>query len=67
VALVMLVAGVCGVYFGLTSAWQIPVESAQAVAGVVSYPADNPFYMYHIQSWTLLHQVPAAVLACGVS
>ncbi|HVC97587.1 MAG TPA: hypothetical protein VND64_28150 [Pirellulales bacterium] len=67
VALVMLVAGVCGVYFGLTSAWQIPVESAQAVAGVVSYPADNPFYMYHIQSWTLLHQVPAAALACGLS
>ncbi len=63
----VLVAGVCGVYFGLTSAWQIPVESAQAVAGVVSYPADNPFYMYHIQSWTLLHQVPAAALACGLS
>jgi len=66
-ALVMLVAGVCGLYFGLTSGWQIPVESAQAVAGIVSYPADNPFYTYHIQSWTLLHQVPAAALACGLS
>jgi hypothetical protein len=67
VALVMLVAGVCGVFFGLTSGWQIPVESAQALAGVVNYPADNPFYMYHVQSWTLLHQVPAALLACGLS
>jgi len=66
VALVVLVAGVCGVYFGLTSAWQIPVESAQVVAGIVSYPADNPFFMYHIQSWTLLHQLPAAALACGL-
>ncbi len=65
--LVLLVSGVCGLYFGLTSGWQIAVESAQAVAGVVSYPADNPFYMYHVKSWTLLHQLPAALLACGGS
>lgn len=64
---VMLVAAVCGVYFGLMSGWQIAVESAQVVAGTVSYPADNPFYMYHIQSWTLLHQVPALLLKCGWS
>lgn len=67
VGLVLLVSGVCGLYFGLTSGWQIAVESAQAVAGVVSYPADNPFYMYHVKSWTLLHQLPAALLACGCS
>lgn len=67
IGLVLFVSGVCGLYFGLTSGWQIAVESAQAVAGVVSYPADNPFYMYHVKSWTLLHQIPAALLACGWS
>ncbi|HJT35702.1 MAG TPA: hypothetical protein VJ783_26980 [Pirellulales bacterium] len=67
IGLVLFVSGICGLYFGLTSGWQIAVESAQAVAGVVSYPADNPFYMYHVKSWTLLHQIPAALLALGCS
>jgi len=67
VASVLFVGAVCGLYFGLTCGWQIAVESAQVVAGVVEYPANNPFYMYHIKAWTLLHQLPALLLACGVS
>lgn len=67
IGLVLLLSGICGVYFGVTSGWQIAVESAQAVAGVVAYPPDNPFYMYHVKSWTLLHQIPAALLAGGCS
>ncbi len=67
VALVLFVGAVCGLHFGLTAGWQIAVESAQVVAGIVKYPADNPFYMYHVKSWTLLHQIPALLLACGVS
>lgn len=64
---VVLVAVVCGIYFGLTCGWQIAVESAQAVAGLVEYPPDNPFYVYHVKSWTLLHQIPAVLLRCGMS
>jgi hypothetical protein len=66
-ASVVLVSVFCGLYFGMTCGWQIAVESAQAVAGLVDYPPENPFYMYHVKSWTLLHQVPAVLLRCGVS
>jgi hypothetical protein len=64
---VMAFAGLCGIYFGLTTTWQIAVESAQVLAGVVTYPDDNPFYMYHVKSWTLLHQIPALLLSVGLS
>ncbi len=63
----MLFSGLAGFFLALASEWQIAVESAQAVAGAVAYQADNPFYMYHLKSWTLLHQLPAALLACGAS
>lgn len=63
---VLFFSGLCGLLLGLHCGWQIAVESAQAVAGIAAYPADNPFYMYHIKSWTLLHQVPAALLLCGM-
>jgi hypothetical protein len=66
-AAILFVGAVCGIYFGLTCGWQIAVESAQAVAGVVEYPRGNPFYIYHVKSWTLLHQIPALLLKCGVS
>jgi hypothetical protein len=66
-ALVLFVGAVCGVCYGLNANWQIAVESAQVLAGTVEYPVDNPFYMYHIKSWTLLHQIPALLLAGGMS
>lgn len=63
---VLFFSGLCGLLLGLACGWQIAVESAQAVAGLASYPADNPFYMYHLKSWTLLHQLPALLLLCGM-
>jgi hypothetical protein len=63
---VMFFSGLCGLFLGLDCGWQIAVESAQAVAGVASYPVDNPFYLYHIKTWTLLHQLPALLLFCGM-
>jgi len=48
-------------------AWQVAVESAQVLAGVVSYPAGNPFGLYHAKLWTLLHQALAPLLAAGVT
>jgi hypothetical protein len=66
-AWVALVSGLCGIVLGVQTGLQIPVESAQVLAGLVEYPADNPFFMYHIKSWTLLHQGSAALLAVGLS
>lgn len=52
-----------GVFWKAT--WQVCVESAQVLAGLVEYPADNPFYYYHLKLWTLLSQVPAVLLNIG--
>ncbi|MBI1900163.1 MAG: hypothetical protein HYS13_03475 [Planctomycetia bacterium] len=64
---VALIAGVIGAFMGTLPRLQSAVESAQVLAGIVEYPPDNPFYLYHIKSWTLLHQVPALLLQLGFS
>ena len=69
-ALVALVAsGALGFHLGYTRFpdWQIPVESAQVLAGLVVYPHETPFYVHHMKLWTLLHQVCAVFLKAGVS
>lgn len=68
----MPIAAVCwasvavGGFLGLQCGWQTAVESAQVLAGVVSYPAENPFFQYHVRTWTLLHQLPALGVVCGL-
>lgn len=47
--------------------WQVAVESAQVLAGVVQYPTETPFYMYHVKLWTLSTQIGAIFLAGGVT
>lgn len=47
--------------------WQVAVESAQVMAGLVEYPRSNPFYMYHSKLWTISHQAAAALLYVGLS
>ena len=47
--------------------WHVAVQTAQVVAGLVVYPADNPFYVYHTKLWTLLHQLTAPLLIGGLS
>jgi hypothetical protein len=47
--------------------WQVAVETAQVTAGIVEYPQGNPFYIYHLKLWTILHQVCALMLLAGVS
>lgn len=42
------------------------MESAQAVAHLVRYPAGNPFYLYHLKLWTILHQICALFLLAGI-
>lgn len=61
--------GLFGFILGSTiyATWQNAVESSQALAGIVSYPSDNIFYLYHVKAWTILHQIPALFLRAGVS
>lgn len=58
-----------GFWIGLTvfPTWQVAVETAQVVAGIVKYPSDNPFYIYHTKLWTVVHQIYAVLLLAGVS
>jgi len=67
--LVLAISGAIGFALGTTvfATWQVAVESAQVVAGIVKYPPDNPFYIYHRELWTVLHQICALFLRAGVS
>lgn len=47
--------------------WQVAVETAQVTAGIVEYPRGNPFYIYHLKLWTVLHHAAALLLGAGVS
>ncbi len=65
---VLAISGALGfvvVAFGYPD-WQVAVETAQVLAGIVHYPAGNPFYIYHLKLWTILHQVCAIALAAGI-
>lgn len=47
--------------------WQVAVETAQVLAGIVDYPPDSPFYIYHLRIWTVVHHVCAVLLLAGLS
>jgi len=47
--------------------WQVAVEGAQVLSGVVSYPPHNSFHIYHVKLWTILNQLLALPLALGSS
>jgi hypothetical protein len=66
-AFVLVFSGALGwhVGAGAFADWQVAVESAQVVAGLVEYPPGNPFYVYHTKLWTILHQVLALLLGAG--
>jgi hypothetical protein len=69
VVVVLTASGIGGVHAGMVTFpdWQVAVETAQVVAGIVHYPPGNPFYIYHLKLWTVLHQVCALLLFSGVS
>jgi hypothetical protein len=66
---VLLLSGILGFRVGMLGFpdWQVAVETAQVVAGLVPYPPDNIFYIYHTRLWTVLHQLLALGLRAGVS
>jgi hypothetical protein len=47
VTIVLIASGIGGFHAGMVTFpdWQVAVETAQVVAGVVQYPVDNPFYL----------------------
>lgn len=52
---------------GRRAVWQDPIESAQVLAGVVNYPTDNPFYIFHVKVWSIINQATALMLYLGLS
>ena len=66
---VLVVSGLIGLRIGLVGfpTWHICLETAQVVAGLVRYPADNPFYIYHTKLWSLVIQACAVLLKAGLS
>ncbi len=66
---VLAISGLVGFRIGLVGfpTWHICVETAQVVAGLVKYPPDNPFYIYHTKLWSLLIQTCAVLLKAGLS
>lgn len=66
---VLLIGGLLGFRIGMTGFpdWQVAVETAQVVAGLVQYPDGNPFFIYHTKLWTIVHQILAPLLWAGVS
>jgi len=69
VTLVLIASGIGGFHAGMVTFpdWQVAVETAQVIAGIVRYPVDNPFYLYHLKLWTILHQTCALLLQAGMS
>lgn len=65
---VWLASSVLGLLLGLGHAtWQFSVESGQVIAGLVTYPPSNPFYVYHLKLWTLVVQLSGLLLRAGMS
>lgn len=66
---VLVACGAIGAFLGAVwrPEWQDALEPAQVLAGLVSYPSDNPVYIYSTRTWTVLHQVPALLLSLGCS
>ena len=66
---VLILSGILGFRVGMLGFpdWQVAVETAQVLAGLVTYPPDNIFYIYHTRLWTVLHQILAGALGAGAS
>jgi hypothetical protein len=66
---VLLLSGILGFRVGMLGFpdWQVAVETAQVLAGAVTYPPDNIFYIYHTRLWTALHQILAVGIGAGAT
>jgi len=68
VPLILLMTGLSGFVIGLLHPnWQLAVEGAQIVSGIVEYPEKLPLYQYYVNLWTILNQICALFLRLGIS
>ena len=65
---VLAISGILGFRIGLIGfpSWHIAVESAQVVAGLVRYPPENPFYIYHTKLWSLVIQIITTIVSLAL-
>lgn len=59
-------------FFGFSMGWlysryQAAIDYAQALANIVPYPHNNPFYLATVKGWSILTQLSALFLKLGVS
>lgn len=60
---VAVLSGLAGLCLGLSNAtWQVSVETGQVLAGIVKYPPDNPFYIYHLKVFSIINHISALLL-----
>ena len=66
---VLLLSGALGFWLGIAArpSWHTPIETAQVLAGLVTYPETNPFFIYHVKLWSVMHEMLAAALYLGAS
>ncbi len=66
---VLIICGAIGTCLGLFlhPTWHDAVEPGQVLAGLVRYPAGGVAYSIEIRPWTILNQLTAAMLFCGLS
>ena len=69
IGIVLTLSGLFGFLLGSVGhgTWQLAVESAQVLAGLVPYPHENPFYMHHTKLWSVLHQLCVPLIWLGIS
>lgn len=69
ITFILLISGFSGFCLGVFGypMWQVAVEPAQIIAGLVQYPQQNPNYIYQAKLWTILHQIGALFLYIGIS
>jgi hypothetical protein len=47
---------------GLKATFQDAVETGQVIAGIVQYPVDNPYFLYHTKVFSIVNQFSAVLL-----
>ena len=67
-AIVLIGCGLVGALLGAIGhpTWHDALEPAQVLAGLVQYPPANVVYLSEVRTWTVLHQVGAALLLSGL-
>ena len=65
-SLVVILSLISGFLVGIShSSWQNTVHNSQMLAGIVTYPQNNPWYLCVMKTWTIWDQLGAIFLVYG--